>query len=246
MVNPVLVMIHGLIGSLEYFDPHARFSTLSVRTLDLLGYGANRDVPVECLTLKAQVDYVAGQLDHAKFKGIWVLGHSMGGAIAMLLADKNPELVRGVVNVEGNFTLKDAFWSRAIAAKREGEWAEEYRNMKEDIPSWLERCGIRPTNQRVGWAEEVLNNQSPRVVYEMSKAIVNETASPGFLDAVRRVIGRNLPMHLVSGERSVSEWDVPDFVRSAALTNQVIPDAGHLMMFEQPDAFCNAVESALA
>lgn len=43
------------------------------------------------------------------------VGHSVGGAIAMLCAHTYPDHVRRIVNVEGNFTLADAFWFYEIA-----------------------------------------------------------------------------------------------------------------------------------
>ena len=163
----------------------------------------------------------------------------------MLLADQHPNLVRGMINVEGNFTLKDAFWSRKIAAKRPQEWSHEYQALQSDIPAWVERCGVSPTPQHVEWCRELLSNQPACTVYAMSKAILVETQEPGYLQAVHRVVDRGLPIHLIAGERSADAWDVPEFVRMAAASYTVIPETGHLMMLEEPDAFCKVVDRAV-
>ncbi len=52
-------------------------------------------------------------------------------------------------------------------------------------------------------------------------------------------------MHLVAGERSAADWDVPDFVRRAARSYTEQPGAGHLMMLEDPDAFCQIVNEIM-
>ena len=234
-------MVHGLIGSLEYFDPVRRIVGASVGAIDLGGYGALRN---ECpLTLQGQAEHVASCLSG---RPAWLLGHSMGGAIAMMVADQHPDRVAGVINVEGNFTLKDAFWSKTIAASSLDEWSERYRAMRDDVADWLTRCNIEPNAQRIEWATRILDNQPPETVHAMAQAIIAETGAPAYLDAVRRVVDRGLPIHLIAGERSAGEWDVPRFVRDAARTYTEIRGVGHLMMLEEPDAFCAAVDTILA
>ena len=244
--SKVLAMIHGLIGSLEYFDPAARIAGADVRTIDLLGYGSRQGAAAEELTLQDQVEHVVSQIESWSASPVWLLGHSMGGAIAMMLADQRPELVRGIINVEGNFTEKDAFWSRAIVKKTSAEWAEEYGGMCDDVRSFTERCGIEPTGRNVAWMTAILEYQPASTVYAMSQAIMTKTPAPSYLEAVRRVIDRGVPIHLIAGERSAQDWDVPDFVRAAAASYVEMPGTGHVMMLEDPDDFCREVERILA
>ena len=246
MGKPTLVMVHGLVGSLDYFDPRRRIQNTRVQTLELLGYGGLRDVDQDRLTLRGQADHVASQLASLPDRPIWLLGHSMGGAVAMLLADEQPELVRGIINVEGNFTLKDAFWSTRIIAKPLSDWSTRYRAMVADVAKCLTDWGIESSPQRVEWATQVLQHQTADTVYVMSRAIVEETGAPAFLAAVRRVVERGIPIHLIAGERSAGDWDVPDFVHNAAESYVEIANAGHLMMLEETDAFCRTVDDILA
>jgi pimeloyl-ACP methyl ester carboxylesterase len=104
--KPSLLMIHGLIGSQHYYEPQSRLRGIWVHTPDLLGYGDWVSVPPSRLTLASQADHIAGVLDRLSTPKVWLLGHSMGGGIAMLVADRRPERIAGVINVEGNFTLK--------------------------------------------------------------------------------------------------------------------------------------------
>jgi pimeloyl-ACP methyl ester carboxylesterase len=245
MDKPTLVMIHGLVGSLRYFDPHTRLPGVNVVAEDLLGYGRHRDVPPQRLTLAAQAEHVVRRIHELPAEELWLLGHSMGGAVAVLAAQRRPEHIRCFINVEGNFTEKDAFWSQKIVAKQPDEWAAEYRAMQADPAGWLQRCGIQPDSQRTTWAEHILEHQSADTVRAMAKAILEETLVPEYLEAVRRLFDGGLPMHLIAGEKSAADWDVPDFVRAAAASYTEQPGVGHLMMLEDPDGFCRIVASIL-
>ena len=240
MYTPTLLMVHGLIGSLDYFDPAGRITNAEVRTLDLLGYGSLQHAEQDQLTLQGQAEHVASSTP------VWLLGHSMGGAVAMLAADHRPELVHAIINVEGNFTLKDAFWSCDIVTKSLRDWSSEYRTYQRDVPAWTVRCGIEPTEERIEWMTDILDHQPAGTVYAMAKAIMKETSDPGYLDVVRRVLEREVPIHLIAGARSAEDWGIPDFVRDAARSYTEIAQTGHLMMLEEPAAFCRTVDAIIA
>ena len=242
--SPV-VLVHGLFGSLGYFHPQSRLSEHSVHAIDLLGYGAFRGEDPLLIGLTSQVDHVASQIESLGAGRAWLVGHSLGGAIVMLLADRRPDLACGLINVEGNFTLKDAFWSSRIMKLTPTQWRTEYQAMCADIPAWLAKCSIDPTAQRVEWASAMLDHQCPETIHTVSEALVDATAAPEFLKTVRRIVDRELPLHLIAGRRSLAQWDVPEFVRRAAISLEVIENAGHLMMLERPDAFCDAIARVL-
>ena len=50
-----------------------------------------------------------------KLGKVHIVGHSVGGAIASLVALHHQELLASLTTVEGNFTLKDAFWSEELS-----------------------------------------------------------------------------------------------------------------------------------
>jgi pimeloyl-ACP methyl ester carboxylesterase len=89
-----VVLLHGLIGSLDDPAIAAALHPHSVFSPSLLGYGANADIDPATITLSKQAEYVA-QLARTKFgRGpVHVVGHSVGGVVAALLAVKYPELV---------------------------------------------------------------------------------------------------------------------------------------------------------
>ena len=246
MEKPPLVLVHGIVGTLDYFNPAARIARADVHPVDLLGYGSQQSVEAGRLTLSAQANHVAAFIDSAGLDRVWLLAHSMGGAVAMIVAERRPELVSGIINAEGNFTLKDAFWSRKIVARAPDDWSDEYEAQTRDLPATLRHWGIEPTPERVDWIRQILANQPARTVYAMARAILAETRESEFLPIVRRIIERDVPLHLVAGEHSAEDWGIPGFVREKARSYIAIADAGHLMMLEKPEEFCRAIDAILA
>jgi pimeloyl-ACP methyl ester carboxylesterase len=235
-----LVMIHGLLGSSSYYDPQSLLPELEVHTPDLLGYGSRRSI-AEGIDLHAQAGEIVRILREEVGRPAWLLGHSVGGAVMMLAAEQAPELVRGLISVEGNFTLKDAFWCSRIAAMPEPDWAAEYGAMEDDPAAWLERSGIEASDLRIAWAKDILANQPYESIQAMARSVLDVTGGAGYLEGVRRVLGSGVPLYLLGGELSAAGWDIPEWVLALACESMVQPKAGHMMMLEDPAAFCGMV-----
>jgi pimeloyl-ACP methyl ester carboxylesterase len=239
-----LVMIHGLIGSIGFYHPQRYLPSFDVRTPDLLGYGSKRTLD-QGIDLHSQADDIVRILRDEVGQPAWLLGHSVGGAVMMLAADRAPELVRGLVSVEGNFTLKDAFWCSRIAPLPEPEWAAQYGAMEDDPAGWLERSGIEASDERILLARDILQNQPYTTVQAMARSVVDVTGAPEYLALVRRVLARGTPLWLLGGEVSSSGWDIPEWVLLLSRGSLVQPKAGHMMMLEDPAAFCGIVGDIL-
>jgi pimeloyl-ACP methyl ester carboxylesterase len=235
-----LVLIHGLLGAGGYYAPQRYLPQYDVRTPDLLGYGAKRSIDTG-IDLHAQAGEVVRILREEVGHPAWLAGHSVGGAVMMLAADRAPELVAGLISVEGNFTLKDAFWCARIAALPEPEWAAEYGAMEDDPAAWLERIGIEAGDERIAFAREILQNQPYTTIQAMARSVIDVTGAPDYLECVRRVLARGTPLFLLGGELSASGWDIPEWVLALARASTVQPRAGHMMMLEDPGAFCARV-----
>jgi pimeloyl-ACP methyl ester carboxylesterase len=235
-----LLLVHGLLGSSSYYDPQSLLPDLDVRTPDLLGYGSNRSID-QGIGLHEQAAEIVRILREEIGRPAWLLGHSVGGAVMMLAAGQAPELVQGLISIEGNFTLKDAFWCSRIAAMPEADWAAEYGAMEDDPAAWLERSGIEATDLRIAWAREILSNQPVQTIQAMARSVIEVTGAPAYLEGVRRVLGTGVPLYLLGGELSASGWDIPEWVLALACKSQVQPKAGHMMMLEDPAAFCGIV-----
>lgn len=84
--GPILVMLHGLFGSLDNFRSVSLHMerTLSVLRIDLPGHGESPSTTE--LSIKAMADAVLMELGHLGIARFSLLGHSLGGKVAMAMA----------------------------------------------------------------------------------------------------------------------------------------------------------------
>ncbi|WP_217590239.1 alpha/beta fold hydrolase [Burkholderia sp. GbtcB21] len=232
-----VVFIHGFIGTFDvhgWNGPHL--------APDLLGYGAHRATPFDAITLAAQVEHVRQTVDaHFGPQQVDIVGHSVGGAIAMLFAHAHPERVRRIVNVEGNFTLDDAFWSASVGRMTPGEADAMLDRLRADPLDWLRGAIDDPSPRMLDDARRWLAHQPASTLRAMGRSVVATTGVPGYLQALAQVFERH-PVWLVAGERSRAGWHVPDWALARCAGFDAIERCGHLMPAERPDAFREAVE----
>src|ERR1041385_8070443 len=184
-----IVLIHGLLAPLVCFRRlESMIQAAEAVSTHLIGYGDRRDLPTDGITLSLQARHVAAEIEELGWKRAWIMGHSVGGAVAMLLADQRPDLVEGVINAEGNFTLKDAFWSGRIAKLPPEEWQSEFRGMVADPPGWMRRAGMNETPECLDWTRDMLAGQPASTIQAMARAVIAETTPPTYLEALRRVV----------------------------------------------------------
>jgi len=240
-----IVFVHGLIGTLQVPDLSIHFASTPTLAPDLLGYGELKDVPAHEVNLPAQVAHLDTVI-RRNFgdEPVHLVGHSVGGAIAALFAHECPERVVDLVSVEGNFTLKDAFWSASVARMSAGEAEAMLEGCRADPAAWLAGAGVPAEPSFVEIATRYLSQQPASTVHAMARSVVEATGSPGYLPNLRDVFSRHR-VHLLAGERSRPGWDVQDWALRQASSIGVISGTGHMMMLEQPHAFASMVNRAL-
>jgi len=99
--GPAVVLIHGLGGCLYNFryNISALSERLRVVALDLKGFGYSDRPPDADYSQTAQAELVAGFMERLGVGRAAVLGHSLGGAIALRLASLFPERVDRLILV---------------------------------------------------------------------------------------------------------------------------------------------------
>jgi pimeloyl-ACP methyl ester carboxylesterase len=100
--GPCLVLIHGLggqTGHLTYDLVDRLTESFRVIVVDRPGSGHSPAFRQGKSGLSRQASLIAALMEHLKLGPSLILGHSLGGAIALALALDNPALVRGLVLV---------------------------------------------------------------------------------------------------------------------------------------------------
>ena len=111
-----LVFVHGLGESARCFDElraHPDLAHVRTHAPDLPGYGD--EAAPNPLSLDEVVAWLAAWARARGLAGTWV-GHSLGGVLVTLVAERYPDLVAGLVDIDGNLSGDDTLQSRVIAA----------------------------------------------------------------------------------------------------------------------------------
>lgn len=241
-----IVLIHGLIGSLS--DPKilAAFGSTKIHAPDLIGYGRHSHTDTDNLTLGDQADHVIDFISSLGRGKVHLAGHSVGGAVSALVACRRPDLVETLTSIEGNFTLKDAFWSSQIAVKSDRKVVALIEDYRADPDAWIADAGVPRNDWTSTLARAWLANQPAATIKAQARAVVAATGQQSYLADMRTLMRSAMPVHLIAGARSAAGWDVPDWANQLCDMRINIPATGHLMMAEDPAAFANAILACLA
>lgn len=225
--EPTLVCLHGLGAcSPVYFARTVTEPALAGRRvlmIDLLGFGIS-DRPSDFgYTLADHADAVARGLDRLGVTGADVLGHSMGGGVAVLLAQRRPDLVGRLVVAEPSLRPSER---PLVEPFSEHEFVERGFGLE------LAAVGHQ-------WAA-TMRLADPVALHRSELALGRSMAR---LDGV--LCDLVVPRAIVEG--GVSGWlhDDPS-IRAAGIPVHVVAGAGHVMMLDDPAGFATAVAAALA
>ena len=145
-----IILIHGLAASLHDWDqliPALVANGYATHALDLLGHGDSAKPPFAFYELDWLLDHFVAWLDGMKLDGPAVLvGHSLGGYVALEYARRHPDAVRALVLVDPFYSNGQLPWFLRSA----------YAHPKLTTlfmswtPSWLVRWAIDLTSMLMG------------------------------------------------------------------------------------------------
>lgn len=236
-----IVLLHGLIGSLDDSRIMAGFSGAEVHAPDLLGYGKLQEINHATMTLEAQAEHVASCISALGSSPVHLVGHSVGGAVAVVVADRYPHLVASLTSIEGNFTLKDAFWSSQLAQMPSSGVETILSGYRQDPAGWMASAGVPVSDWTLSLARSWLENQPAATIKAQATAVVEATKSKAYLGTIRKLMRSGLRVNLIAGARSAEGWDTPEWANRLCSMRINIAGVGHLMMAESPDKFAASI-----
>lgn len=222
--------LHGLGATAAHYYSEAVAHPLLAghRSLlmDLPGHGAS-DAPSDFgYTLEEHADAVAAVLPDGVYD---VIGHSMGGAVAIQLAARHPERVRRLIAVDANldpYSGPPRPGSSGITAYTEEEFVHGGRD------EVLRRVGPH-------WAS-TMRLADPVGLYRTAIALVKgpvPTTREQFMAAAHP---RTFVYPAADGG-----FDGEEELRLSGVDVTAVPDAGHNIMLDNVDAFAEVVAKAL-
>ena len=222
-----IVFIHGFGSAKEHFGrafDDASLEGFNLAAVDLVGFGKSRGPEEFEYGMKDQARVVLETLDHLKIGSFHLCAHSMGGLVAMEMARIAPERIDSLIDMEGNLTPEDCFFSGKIAEQTPEQFAEEgRRKFEEDIKDAGEED---PSMKEYS---ETFARASTDALYKSAVHTVADSSSPlvDRLSSIKNAcyIYGERNRGVFPGERLLVERKIPVFY---------IENAGHSMATENP------------
>lgn len=242
---PPVIMLHGIMGHSREWDGvvEAMSRTGRVFVIDQRGHG--RSDWAEDYSLDAMTRDIIGFIETLALTPARIVGHSMGGMVAMTLAAARPELVERVVVVD---IAPDSVTGELAAGLREfvtGLASRGYDTVDDAYAEWAGDPYARPELLR-HYVEHALRRGADGKLAWRFDGVGLE----GFLDSVdpgrlwRAVDSIRVPVLVVRGEHSeavsmASALQMLGRFCNARLVE--IPDGAHDLGVQQPEAVAEAV-----
>lgn len=262
---PALIFVHGWLLSRHYWQPVVQqlVDQFQCITYDLRGFGesletaTNESGAEDCdrnYTLQAYAEDLSGLLDQLNTTNAWIIGHSLGGSVAIWAAHLDPERIQGVIciNAGGGIYLKNEFEKfRAV-----GQQLVKFR------PRWLSQMPLidwvfardsvaRPVARR--WGRQRLIDFVKADAAAARGALLTSTTEEEVHRLPQIVAGLEQPLHFIAGTQdTVME---PQYVRHLASFHQSfqqqaanvteLDNCGHLSMIEQPVQVAQTIRSVV-
>jgi len=264
--SPVLVFVHGWLLSRHYWQPltDRLASNYQCLTYDLRGFGDSQSdagdarpcsKPLNsCYTPAAYARDLELLLEKLDISSAWLVGHSLGGTIALWGASKLSDRVKGAVciNAGGGIYLKEEF--------------ERFRAVGKQLvtmrPGWLPHLPLADyvfardsVARSIGksWGRQRLVDFVGAHPEAALGALLDSTTEAEIHLLPQIVSQLKQPVYFIAGTKDkIME---PKYVLHLASFHWMfqgcgenvlqLPDCGHLAMVEQPDAVVSYLQNIL-
>lgn len=230
---PTLVLIHGA-GGTHLSWPHniRRMTGFRVLAPDLPGHGKSAGIGEQ--SIEKYTDHIYRWMQGLPMTDATVIGHSMGGAIAQMLALKHPKKIRALVllNTAASLPIDPQIMNRLATPAT-------YRSAVDAI---IVRTNPSNMDQKVRKqiADELLKIR-PGV-------LLSDFIACNEFDIHDQIDGINIPACVITGEddKIVSvrrSRELAEHLNSSEF--HIIPQAGHMVMIERSGQVIQIMESFL-
>ncbi|MEB3341311.1 alpha/beta hydrolase [Okeania sp.] len=257
----ILIFIHGWLLSRHYWQPLIQRLSADYQCLsyDLRGFGdshldSTQRKLISTYSLTAYAEDLATLIARLNISTAWLIGHSLGGTIALHAAYKIFNVIKGVVcvNSGGGIYLKEEFHQfRSVGAQ-----IIKFR------PSWLPYLPflgqiytrtqvVTPLSRK--WGQQLLFD-FVAASYEAALGSLLESTTESEVHKLPEIVSElKQPVYFITGAKDkIME---PKYVRHLAGFHWMfeedgknileIPKCGHLSMLEKPDILAAHIRSLL-
>jgi pimeloyl-ACP methyl ester carboxylesterase len=234
--KPILVLLHGLTANGACWTGLAQIleKEYDIIMPDARGHGES-SVPDYGYRYEDHANDIIGLIKSLRLSPPVLLGHSMGGMTAAVVASRCPKLLRGLILADPTFLSKKV--------------QREIRDS--DIGDQQRRILSRPFEELVADLQSRHPNRSSDTIELIARARLQtsiaafDVLTPPNPDYKRLVGAIDVPSLLVFGDKGVVSSVVAKEIQRLNPRFQVdqIPEVGHGLHYDQPERFAAIVRS---
>jgi pimeloyl-ACP methyl ester carboxylesterase len=237
--KPPLILLHGLTANGACWTAVAQAieEDYDVIMLDARGHGKS-GVPDHGYRYEDHANDVVGLIKALRLSRPILIGHSMGGMVAALVASRNPGLLRCLILADPTFLSPKV--QREV---RDSDVADQHRRyLSMSLEDVVAEARIRHPDRSMDTIELIAR---ARLQTSMAGFDVLTPPNPDYRQVVSAI---EVPSLLVIGGPAgvVSPEVAADLQRiNPRLQVEQIPEAGHGLHYDQPERFAFVVKSFL-
>jgi pimeloyl-ACP methyl ester carboxylesterase len=223
-----IVFLHGFGSTKEdYVDItyQPAFAGRAFLAYDAPGSGQTSCEDLSRISIPFLVETARAVLRRTGIQRFHLVGHSMGGLTALLLAHQDPDRVLSLVNIEGNLAPEDCFLSRQ-ALTHPSDDAEAF------LDDFVERTRRAPSSSSALYAASLRHKVRPGAVRGIFESMVG-LSDHG--DLMAKFLALPCPRMFMHGQRNSSLSYLPTLATGGVELAEV-PHSGHWPMYANPVA----------
>lgn len=224
--RPPILFLHGFGSTKEdYADivRHPAFDGRPFVAYDAPGCGETACADLSRISIPFLVKTAEAVLDHFGWRTFHLVGHSMGGLTALMLASRWPNRVLSFTDIEGNIAPEDCFLSRQIVSDPEAD-AERF------FDAFIERTRHAPAYASALYAASLRHKVRAGAVRGIFESMVDLSDNGGLMD---RFLGLPCPRLFMYGEQNAS-LSYLRRIQAHGVALAEIPACGHFPMYSNP------------
>lgn len=224
---PAVLLIHGSGVSAGYWVNQLRglLDAFRVAAIDLPGHGESDPIPQA--SVEEYAETVARFLEALGTGPVLVVGHSLGGAVAIALAARRPDAVRGLV---------------LLASCAKLSWVESARErLLPYLPGALWKILFLSTARKLLFAPGVPSHTVGLGMQELrscrAETMLKDLRAAKAMDLTRQATGLDVPTLILCGSQDrltppALSAELRELIPRSRL--RIIDGAGHMLLLEEP------------
>ncbi len=221
-----IVFLHGFGSTKEDYADIVRYPVFNDRPFlayDAPGCGETVCTDLSKISIPFLVKTALAMLDLAEIEKFHLVGHSMGGLTALMLANAHPERVLSFTDIEGNISPEDCFLSRQIVEHANA-------NPKEFLDAFIQRTSQLPAYASALYAASLRHKVREGAVQGIFSSMV-ELSDNG--DLMQKFLKLPCPKMFMYGAQN-DRLSYLDDIETNGVRLSKIPNCGHFPMYSNP------------